>query len=378
VITDFLAGNGPNLSWALLSVLLARQSITKATSSFKKATRMFRDKNTTDALFRTGAPIVKPLGFGGQEFKQFGRSARWSEALREVVTRTFFEKGEIDIQTLNWSPSSTGKILDVQVAFSVNEMREECLVRFFSNSIKLEALRERLILNSDFVNLPAPRLISSGNWNGLEYNVLDVQDTNGPLMHWQEVANLLRETLTTLSIPEYFREQYDRSTPSFLDHITDDALSLVAQLGKPLGINLTDAEAKEISHQAREMLTLPVSLVNHSIEKNAIRIDPGGRATLLHWGKWGIEPFGTHLSASSRTTENIERLLKSAVGSFQKPTSAMVKASLLTWEYRMLAEKLRIGDLPRAASIASLIAHRKPASGGATDQESFRSPDWSL
>jgi len=295
MVVDFLAGNPPSVIVAIICLLLIRQLMLRMASSLIDMMGLFSQQHQINALFFHGhqfLPIALKEEVNYRSLLETQHRDEWIVGvLREVVGLS-----PVSIRS-SWLQTRIANVTIFEVATFDEQGKElgSYLVKLFNNNQRTMALHEAsLLVECEHLALPAPQFFGAYIVENYQCHIFGWNETKELLpselgLKYQETA--LR--LLTYEPPKILLENYRRSKPMLdqrLNKSMVDCLRLVTGDEVQLAI-LTTFQEKLCQIKLR-LQSLPVQIINPDMRSDTLRRYEDGNITLIHWGKWSIEPVG--------------------------------------------------------------------------------------
>ncbi len=292
-IYDYLNGTFPPFLFAVISILLTRQYLTKLQASLIEMFRLVGQRAKLDSLVFFSVPFA-------------GQGKRISE------------KDILDPETLEtWLPdflgSATGRetrILGTQWVQLGSPMALlfECrtrdaagdgyyYVKIYPRSNRHLAEHERMLAREPGALELMPELVGNMRMGDDECLLFSALGTSGvPNDQFSRLHQQMLKTTARFKPSSGLARAYSRSKVRMIERIDEDLCGL-------LRLAATSAEERQqvndfqrrLPSLRNEVDNLPLWLFSPDLNGNTLRIGPQGNPLCLHWPRWSIEPLGAGL-----------------------------------------------------------------------------------
>lgn len=300
ILADYLTGGGPNLIIALISILFARQSLSKLPRVAKSVLTLFGKRNTLDALFAKGQPLVAVDSLKKNGFARVVVESAWEAFAAEILNQ--LDPGDNrQVVSVHWSESSRYRVNDFLVSTDDGSRQETLIVRVFHPRAALQAKREHQILTAGIEGLPAPPLEGVAEHDGLLVHVLNVTGFQPHSGDKTAASEAVLGQLLRLEPPAPFITTYTRSTPLRIDTISRKGLTRAATVAKKSGWDIPDQCLERIREDIGVISRQPLMITNRNVGHVNTWIDQSGQCVLVHWGQWSLSYVGEQRPPSRRS-----------------------------------------------------------------------------
>ena len=356
VLVDFLTGTGPNLIWALLSILLARQVLSRVPNVSRGLLRLFRKRFAVSAMVYRNFPKKPPPLTSASDLARWVSQGSWTSDVINLLSSVDGSRPWTS-EDLTWMMTSTNQHLDF--AATTPNGKPKFIVRVYSATNQLQASREKEVLLAGITDLPAPELVKAGMIQSLPCHVLNVSHLTHVASGWPNRKTLLLERLWEVSPTEDLVQRFNRSTGTLLSLISESTCRRAAEVSANLGITIKKSEIAHVVERKAQFDDLPLVLDSGAIALEHVWQGEDGRPVLMYWGNWSLQPMGLSVAKSSRHSSPPEGEID--FSAFLREGSRVPTSEELRELQALgaLAKFLRNNDFVRATKSIAAISNRR-------------------
>ncbi|MCK2045079.1 MULTISPECIES: hypothetical protein [Chromohalobacter] len=305
LVIKFLLGVFPSFLIAVLSLILARQSLNRISLFVTDVWTLYGQRERLNAVFFHSHVL---------SFKNSSdESGLWklleNRECKKLLQKLAVDKASLELKVLSlfWLQSSLPNIYQFSVeALDFNDIRKRFVFKIYGSGKEAFSENESLILH-DVSSLPALGIIFSGYTDEYNCRLFDYDDFRFiELKSFKESKIKFLASLMLCSPGGAVVSRYKRSKPMLWERINDEMVKRLRVLAESLKEDFK--EALEIFFSKREdvfkiLMRLPLSIVNHDIGPYTLLERENGEVAALHWGHWSLEPLG-----AGWPTDQLDRL----------------------------------------------------------------------
>lgn len=294
LVVDFIFWSPPGVIIAIVSLLLIRQIMQRASGMIGDLTSLYRQKTKLDALFFHGK-VLLPQQVRSEKslwpLLETERRKAWVTAvLQELIGQ---EKGEVDCR---WLQLGTPDVAGLRA----KSAGRQYLVKLFEINRSSWALHEATLMAEPASHLPAPRWVGATKVEKFHCLVYELSQGDQPQPRQvNKITQELRRELLTAQPHTGTIKRYVRSKPLLwqrLEHGMIERLRVAADTPEQQREVAMLLEYLPMLHQ--QLKVLPLTLHNPEIKQDAIWVLPeeGDQCPTpisLNWGRWSLEPIGS-------------------------------------------------------------------------------------
>jgi hypothetical protein len=315
IIVDYILLGGGNIFYAVISLILLKQIISRLSKTAKDAISLVKQKPQITALFFRGRTLVDTIPHNQKGFWQLidkKRRAEWmSDVLNEVMDCPL-----VNVNSSWYQTGSSGVVgFDVSASCTETGNTEKFFIKLFDAKQHTQAVNEATLLgDSRIQGLPSPRLVTTVSVEGFQCLVFEAVPNRQ--IERDKVRNKIYELMMHswyIAPPDAFVNLYHRSK-AFLGDRLDEKLFHRLRIAAN-----TNEQAKWVDRfgervdEIKNILSQhPLFFYNPDININTIRTGPAGREIVTHWGAWSLEPVGAGWPVIGQELEAIGQYVETA------------------------------------------------------------------
>lgn len=321
MVTDFILWQGVGVMVAIVSLLLCRQLFQKLSGAFNDGVNLYKKRLKINALFFHGHALINPSS-------EKTTKSVWQfldKKVQQYEMLDFFQQqlnngSDLRLTSVTWSQSEQSGILCFIVSLEDQEgekgkERTTLLLKIFDLARRNLAIRENVILEEVFTPpLPSLAPVALGEISGYPAVAYQVGSTSEVSPTRFDAFKLDFIVDCWASRPsKAFLDRYLRSHPLLSSRLTDGLMMRLEAIALN-STGLTEVQRlQDASKSIRGLLdTLPVCVVNSSVNKHTLFTMDHGRVVASSWGNWAIEPVGAGFPISEKSLQRLPELLEHA------------------------------------------------------------------
>lgn len=288
LVADFILWTPPGVIIAIVSLLLSRQVMQRASGMLGDLAALQKQRVKLDALFFHGKVLMTQQVNPDKTFWPLLQPESRQSWVKPLLDELVGESGEPFESA--WQQVGMANVAGLRVCRG----NRGYLFKLYETNRSSLAQHEATLMGEPAKGLPSCALL--GITQLQKFHCLLYQLPKGSSPEPQEVkalANTLRAKLLAVEPFPALVQRYQRSKPM-----------LWQRLDRALLEKLQVAVTGEVQQAAFELLlvelprlhgvlkSLPVGLVNPDISQDAIWVAEDGDPILLQWGRWALEPLG--------------------------------------------------------------------------------------
>tara|TARA_R110000796_G_scaffold200418_2_gene316442 strand:- start:8541 stop:10181 length:1641 start_codon:yes stop_codon:yes gene_type:complete len=294
LISDFIFWTPPGVIIAIVTLILSRQMMTRATGLVADLTALRQQRVKLDALFFHGKVLLShTIQHERSIWPLLQPHARlpWTrEVLEELVDDP--EGGEDTEESIvcEWHQTGQANV----AALKVRSGSQHFLVKLFEKNRSSLALHESTLMVESVMGLPAPRFV--GATQVQKFHCLLYELPKGSPPHFGEVkpqVHSFRRQLLAIDPPLQLCHRYQRSRPMLWQRLNTDLLErLYMAVTSDEQRAMLDSLVENLNRLGAMLRALPLVLYQPDATQDAIWIPDEGAPMALNWGRWSLEPLG--------------------------------------------------------------------------------------
>ncbi|MBW7470468.1 hypothetical protein [Marinobacter sp. F4218] len=357
IVSDYLFFSPPNLLFALLSLIITRQSFAKLINSFRFIDQLYDQKHKISSIFLEHEPIAPPPNVNETPFWGLLKPENSAIWLPEVISLSS-GSDKVQIGSYKWIQSGLKNIICMKV--NLKDSRKAFLIKIFNKKLARKALHEATLLVDKPCELPSVPLLAATMVRGFHCHVFDITDTDQGSQtnprYWQAQ---FKKKLATVKPPLTLERRYRKSLPLLplrLNSELFDRLELVAEDHEKLKVKLLSSQLTKLKNLISQQR---MSIVSEP-KKEQLICSNDGDILSFHWADWSIEPYGTGLSLAE-SGETGEELNQPASSLGEKPSedSLLLLISLVSQLEKHFAQQQYRSALNLIPSILECLDNEK-------------------
>ncbi|UYG06025.1 hypothetical protein [Halomonas sp. M4R1S46] len=289
LVADFIFWNPPGVIIAIVSLLLSRQLMNRATGMIGDLSSLRRQRAKLDALFFHGKVLLPQNARPEKTLWPLLQPHARLEWVRLVLDELVATASEPPV--CYWRQSGVPNVAGLDVQYG----GKRYLVKLFDANRSSLALHEATLMGESLKDLPAPAWVGTTQVQKFHCLVYELPEGGAP--EPREVKSLvekMRTEMMAISPSPGILHRYQRSRPMLwqrLDASVLERLSIAVSSSK----QQRDLESL-LDHLPRlysVLQSLPVVLFNPELNQDTIWVPARGtRPLMLSWGRWSLEPLG--------------------------------------------------------------------------------------
>ena len=310
VVVDFLFRKPPALIPAIIGLLLARQILRRAAAVVTGSVSLFSRRSRIDALFSTESVLHPEMLRRDPAIWPLLLPQRREVWVRPLVSElTGIAEADIGRACLTWWPSG---VRDTGLIRCSVPGSDHYLVKLFERNQTRFAVHEEMLLRAVPEGFPCPRLVGVGEFAGLRCHVLGLPSASVPASSGNRaMLEALEVDLLAVEPPSVLADRFSRSRPPIWERLPESLLERPFVAAKKPDLPALEEFRARGAEWRRRLSAIPLAIVNPDQKlENAAFCE--GRALLIHWGRWSLEPCGAGWSTDERKLAALETALGSA------------------------------------------------------------------
>lgn len=294
LVVDFIFWSPPGIIIAIVTILLSRQIMQRASGMISDFTGLRRQQAKLDALFFHGKVLLPQQARPEKTLWPLlapERRQAWVAAVLEELLGA--EEGEV---VCHWQQLGTPNVAGLRVTGA----KRQYLVKLFENNRSSWALHEATLMAEPTSRLPALRWVGATQVQKFHCLVYELPRGEQPEVNQAKALNerLRQELLTTQPKSEAVK-RYLRSKAMLWQRLNTDILErlrVAADTAKQR--DYLAMLLDQLPYLYEQLKVLPVVLHNPDMKPEAIWVPLAGTdqevtPILLNWGQWSLEPVGS-------------------------------------------------------------------------------------
>ncbi len=296
LVGDYLAGTIPPLLVAFISILLARQMLTRIPSAITVVAKLRKRQAKINALFFHGIPFSGPSTKETEDLYQLLKSEKKKEWLAAAFAPLSAEAP--DLVSMQWLQLGIPNVLllDVVVRLDGQARSARYFVKVYAPKRAHLAEQECTLLAEPDSDILCPNFLYSTSADNLTYLVFDAEGY-APIPGEQsgKLSDRINLQIAKFRPSRGLVRRFVRSRdtlnvrlqkPELIEHLKLTAASADQK-------TLVERFAAELPDHILQLQALPLAVVNPDVNSNTLFMHEDGRLTVMHWGKWALEPIGS-------------------------------------------------------------------------------------
>ncbi|MDR5860828.1 hypothetical protein FZZ93_15210 [Halomonas eurihalina] len=309
LVLDFIVFDPPGVIVAIVTLILSRQIMTRATGLVADLAALNQQRVKLDALFFHGKVLLSsPVQHERTIWPLLQPSARqqWVRAVLE-------EFSDDDVTDIDCEWLQTGQT-NLAALRAITGSR--CfLVKFFEKNRSSHALHEATLMGERVSCLPAPRFVGATQVQKFHCLLYEL-----PAGHSAQPAEVklqvqsVRSELLAIEPPSQLCHRYQRSRPMLWQRLNVDLLErMYMATTSDEQRAMLDSLMENLARLGNKLQVLPLVLHQPDLSQDSLWVTDDATALALNWGRWSLEPLGAGWPEG--------------VGGLQQLASAIIKAS---------------------------------------------------
>jgi DNA-directed RNA polymerase subunit L len=308
LVADFMIGQPPPLTPAILALLLTRRLSKKTQTSISSLVKLARKRAQIDALFFNQQVLLKDLNADKTIWPLLLPEQR-SEWVPQVLASVI--EGECrELRDCHWWPLAESHIVALHCEFNDGP---DLLIKLFDSSCTSQALHEATLLSDAPALLPAPVWRGMTELQGYHCHIFQLPNGARPLAYDIDEAQFeaLRHELLQTQPPANLVTRYTRSHP-IIDQRLGNKLLLRLKIATDTQTEQSLLKASQRLASWRVHLQDKPLAFSLPFEARNLLESADGKILVLHWGNWVLEPCGYDWPIDPETFAGLAQVLESA------------------------------------------------------------------
>lgn len=309
LIVDFLYRDPPGLIPAIIALLLSRQAFGRLGALVPALTRLYGERARLDALFfhrRAFLPSAQESKESMAPLFMPERRMKWVPPVFEAMTgKPWPADGSI-----RWYELAAG---DVFALLCETPEGTRHLVKVFGAKCSGQARHEATLLAKAPRVLPSPKWVGATEISGFQCHVLRLHPEAASVGGNQKDAMMaVRETLLRLQPNGALVARYARSRAFLWQRLDDSLLESLRVATDPHTENELQGLRTRLATWQAHLRRTPLVFHNPDLKHANLMVADATGGTLLHWGRWAIEPAGAGWPTAPKMLKTLQLAVEAA------------------------------------------------------------------
>lgn len=356
LLVPLLMGQGGNILLLFVALMLMRQMIGNLSDVANKAVRLTQNRHKIDALvFRNVALRDQRQATNQNHFSAWFCKTKRHELAAVIIAQM---RPKHQLISADWQDSSLHGIKTLALKLKAPDgTHQSVLQQIVSLSNRDQIINESYLLKQlPRHQLQLPELIHQFDAGDYQCRILDFPPGQSiGAKQWPEAQRSLLISTWGIQPSKALIKHYRQTHPLLAERLTDE---LCREL--EMGVD-TDAEAQvlKVFKETLPLLRSQISaqpLVIYNLDLIAANVSSvEEKLTIMHWGRWRLEPLGTALSLAGQAAKAKDYL--QALAAIRKDIAGCswegdLQLGALAWQWE---QQIKRENYKAALSTASLI-----------------------
>ncbi|MBB3192205.1 hypothetical protein [Halomonas cerina] len=288
LVSDFILGQAPGVIIAIVTLILSRQMMTRATGLVADLAALRQQRVKLDALFFHGKVLLS-------DTVQHERSI-WpllQPHVRDSWIRAVLEELADDVEegvVCQWHQTGQPNV----AALRVETDSRRYLVKVFEKNRSSLALHEATLMGESVTGLPAPRFVGATQVQKFHCLLYELPAGRPPeLGEVKPQVQFLRRQLLGIDPPSPLCHRYQRSRPMLWQRLNAGLLERLhmAVTSDEQRVEL-DSLVENLSRLGAMLQALPLVIHQPGLSQDTLWVTDEASPMALDWGRWSLEPLG--------------------------------------------------------------------------------------
>lgn len=301
LLASFMLGVQGNVIWAVLAIIILRQSLTAGASVVGLLIGLYRKRPSIDPLTFRESRLVRQDVPESRDFRVLFEQERRTKLIRELLDGLGYRSVEF---TSSYRDGAHRGIYEFLI--KVEGTGEFLLLNVFSRQSTNLLEHENLLF--DYVSrerLNAPSVLAEFPEGPFQCQLLRLgpDDFSSP-QEWKSLGVELYSFLSGLRIPERLSEDYLVSHQAIEDRITDELVSRTVVALDTSRQRRTFEDFRRRIREFRDLVRMvPLRLQNRDLLSRNVISPEKGSAIVTNWRRWSVDRVGSVAPAGMQEEE---------------------------------------------------------------------------
>lgn len=305
LILDFIFWEMPGVTIAIVTLILSRQIMARATGLILDLSALYQQRVKLDALFFHGKVLMADSNQHDRSIwplVQPNTRDKWINALLNELASCN------EMQAVSkWHQTGQANV----AALKIEAGSCHYLVKLFEQNRSSLALHEATLMGESVPGLPAPYLVGATEIQKFHSLLYELPQGHSPQTNEvQPLIQPLRRQLMSAEPPSQLCHRFRRSRPMLWQRLNIELLNHLR-----LAVINTEQQAvmdwllENLNSLKSILQSLPLVLHQPDFSQDAIWVTEKGSPMLLNWGQWSLEPLGAGWPEAPKGLKQLEPAL---------------------------------------------------------------------
>ena len=288
LVFDFLLLSHPSVMLGIVSLLLGRQMLQKASTLVTDASVLLRQRAKLDALFFHGKVLMPGLSDEQSSLWALMMPARRADWVKSVLQQyTNYMDGSV---SFSWQETSVLNAASLRVGVG----SKAYLLKLFAVNRNAAVIHESTLMLEGIAELPALPLLGVTQVGELQCLIYECPAEPGvEIKNLIPVVGKLNSKLMTVRPPERLQMLYRRSRPQLWQRLNMQVLSgLEVAVENCNDQALFEKMLAAYPAMVSKLQELPLYIHVPDIQPADLYHHSNGNVYFLNWTRWALEPLG--------------------------------------------------------------------------------------
>jgi hypothetical protein len=356
-VSDYLSETMPSLLIAIISILLARQLLSRLPSSLTTIARLKKRQLKIDSLFFHGVPFDDRPGKSSEnifELLQPSAQQNWLPNLLDEI-------GDLELlEPPTWTQLGIPNVLALRCRTKQadSELRD-LLIKLYPSQKQHLADHEITLLSEEHIEQISPPLTHATHIDNRQCLVYDISGLHKITAEdGRELSTRLLMQTADIEPSANLTRRYLRSKNALPQRLKTRSrwLSLVAQSSQER--RLVEELEKQLPYIRSRIEALPHYIRNPDTGSNTLLAATNGSVRATHWARWSLEPVGADWPVGKAGDLFIEISRQTKRRSLLQVEPNDVQIAALLFQFDRLCNRQKFTD---AISLIPELVSRRPS-----------------
>ncbi|MES3675210.1 hypothetical protein QC589_04575 [Halomonas elongata] len=303
LVLDFIVFNPPGVIIAIVTLILSRQIMTRATGLVADLAALNQQRVKLDALFFHGKVLLS----SSIQHERTIWPLLQPRARQQWVRAVLEEFSDDDVTDIDCEWHQTGQTN--LAALRVITGSRRYLIKLFEKNHSSHALHEATLMGEGVLDLlPAPRFVGATHVQKFHCLLYELPAGNPPpLVEVRRKTQPLRGQLLAVEPPSQLCHRYQRSRPMLWQRLNVDLLErMYMAITSDEQWAMLDSLMENLTRLAAKLQALPLVLHQPDLSQDTLWVTDDASAIALNWGRWSLEPLGAGWPEGAAELQQLE------------------------------------------------------------------------
>lgn len=301
LLAGFLVGAQANVIWAVLAIIILRQSLSAGLSAVGLLIGLYRKRPSIDPLTFRHSRLIRQDMPESRDFRFLFEQVRRTSLLRDVLNGLGYEKVDFRSAYRDGAQKGTYEFL-----MEMKGSEERFLLNVFSKQRASFLEHENLLFDYiDRHQVGAPEVLAEFSEGPFQCQLLKLGERKFlSSKEWQSRGRELYESLSAMRLPEVLCQDYLVTHQAIDERISEElATRAVVALDTSEQRHAFEAFCRRIPELRGLLEMVPLCLQNRDLLARNTCGRAGESVLVVNWQRWSIDRIGVVIPPNTRDAE---------------------------------------------------------------------------